>query len=198
MTGEEVRQILREHRVSLSWLSKELNVTPQCLNARLKASVFKKGYLQEISSVLKKDIFGLDVKDTMQPVFKIAVSDDMSKELSIDNYHASEFVSVPSFSGCVGIIYYGKDAAPKYDTGDIIFLLPCAKDIITGRNYFLVTHNARFIRTAYVEENEQLRLSAINTQKDDAGRRIYDDVVISNSSIIYAYPIAGAIIRNSV
>lgn len=191
MTGEEVRQTLREHRVSLSWLSKELNVTPQCLNARLNAENFKDAYLKEITSVLKKDIFGLNTKETKQPILNIAVLNDLSKELSESNYPVIEYVSIPAFAGCVGIPYYGKDALPKYDSGDVVFVQPTEEEITINSLCFVITSKFRFIRYAFPSEsNDTYIFKAINQN--------FEDVTLNKADIIHAYKVVGAISRITI
>ena len=73
MKGSEIRKILQQHRVNFAWLSEQLSVTPQCLNSRLNAENFKDAYLKEITTVLKKDIFGLNTKETKQPIARSCI-----------------------------------------------------------------------------------------------------------------------------
>lgn len=119
MEGKEVRKILQEHCINLAWLAEQLGISPQGLNSRLNAHLFKSSYLQEITNILQKDIFGIGTKPNMQPILNIRVRDNITKELSTTNFPVIEYVSIPAFAGCLGFIYYGKDAAPKYEAGDI-------------------------------------------------------------------------------
>lgn len=195
MTGAEVRKILQQHNITLAWLSTQLDITPQCLNARLKAQIFKPAYLQEITGVLKKDIFGMNAKTAMQPIIDLRVNDDAKKIFDTENINTTEYVSIPAFAGCVGIIYHGNDAAPKYEKGDVLFVSPQDDEIISGRKYLVFTKNERFVRIAHKEEDNNIRLIAINTATDDKGRKIHDDIVIKNIDVVFACKIAGSISR---
>lgn len=198
MKGSEIRQILQQHRVNFAWLSEQLSVTPQCLNSRLNAENFKDAYLKEITTVLKKDIFGLNTKETKQPILNIAVLNDLSKELSENNYPVIEYVSIPAFAGCVGIPYYGKDALPKYDSGDVIFVQPTEEEITAGSLYFIITSKFRFIRYAFpTGDADKYSLVPINTFTDHKERKIYRDLTIKKAEIIRAYKVVGAITRFS-
>ena len=63
LSGKEVRYILLQNKVNLSWLSQQLGITPQTMQSRLSAREFKKGYLLEITNILERDIFGLEDAD---------------------------------------------------------------------------------------------------------------------------------------
>lgn len=191
MKGSEIRKILQQHRVNFAWLAEQLSITPQCLNSRLNAENFKDAYLKEITTVLKKDIFGLNTKETKQPILNIAVLNDLSKELSESNYPVIEYVSIPAFAGCVGIPYYGKDALPKYDSGDVIFVQPTEEEITVNSLYFVITSKFRFIRCAYPSENNDTYIfKAINQN--------FEDVTLNKVDIIHAYKVVGAISRITI
>ncbi len=188
MKGNEARKILQQHRVNFAWLAEQLSITPQCLNSRLNAENFKDAYLKEITTVLQKDIFGISTKETKQPILNIAVLNDLSKELNESNYPVIEYVSIPAFAGCIGIPYYGKDALPKYDSGDVIFVQPTEDEITVGSLYFVTTSKFRFIRYACSSENN-------NTYIFKATNQNFEDVTLSKADIIHAYKVVGAISR---
>lgn len=199
MEGKEVRKILQEHCINLAWLAEQLGISPQGLNSRLNAHLFKSSYLQEITNILQKDIFGVGAKPDMQPILNIRVRDNITKELSTINFPVIEYVSIPAFAGCLGFIYYGKDAAPKYEAGDIIFILPETEAIAPGRKYLIITDNDRFVRFAYeAEKKGRVRLSAINPATDTEGARIYPDTEIKLSDILHAYKVVGSISREQI
>lgn len=45
LSGKEVRYILLQNRVNLSWLSKQLGISAQAMQECLKAQEFKQAYL---------------------------------------------------------------------------------------------------------------------------------------------------------
>lgn len=199
MTGNDVRKTLQEHRINLAWLADQLGISPQGLNSRLNAHLFKNSYLQEIVNILQKDIFGIGAKPDMQPVLNISVRDNITSELSTANFPVIEYVSVPAFSGCIGFIYYGKDAAPKYEAGDIVFILPESGNIANGRKYLIITNNDRFVRSVYAGgKKDHIRLSALNPSTDTEGARIYPDTEIKASDILHAYKVVGSISREQI
>ena len=48
ISGKEVRYLLKQNSVNLSWLSEQLGISAQAMQERLKAQEFKAGYLLEI------------------------------------------------------------------------------------------------------------------------------------------------------
>lgn len=183
MEGIEVRKILRESNINLAWLSRQLSISPQGLSSRLNAKMIKPGFLMEINDIIGKDIFGIS-KSERQPILNIATSSFAA--LDDDNIPILEYVSVPAFSGCVGLTVYGKDAVPKYEPGDIIFVKPTETPIIPGCLYFIVTQTEKIIRTLYPEK-EHVKLEAINPAIPVR--------TIPTKDIKHIYKIVGAISR---
>ena len=185
MEGNEVRKTLQANHINLAWLARQLGITPQALSSRLNAQIFKPGYLIEITQILGKDIFGIGIKSERQPVLN--VSANSTATLNADNYPVIEYVSVPHFSGCVGIYYFGRDAEPKYNVGDTIFLHQ-ADCITLGQIYFLFTKSERFIRAILPATNaDNYRLVPLN--------KSYPEQEIKKKDIQQAYKVFGAISR---
>lgn len=185
MTGNEVKKALQANQVNLAWLARRLDITPQALSSRLNAQIFKPGYLIEMTQILGKDVFGVGVKSERQPVLN--VSANSTATLNADNYPVIEYVSVPHFSGCVGIYYFGRDAEPKYNVGDTIFLHQ-ADCITLGQIYFLFTKSERFIRTILPATNgDNYRLVPLNQS--------YPEQEVKKKDIQQAYKVFGAISR---
>lgn len=195
MQGSEVRKILQTHHVNLAWLAQQLGLSPQGLNSRLNAQIFKPAYLQEITNVLQKNIFGFLTSDA-QPIVSLPVCEEQPKDINASNYPIAEYISVPSFVGCVGIVYYSKDALPKYDKGDIIFIKPETQGLQLGKKYLVVTKTEKTIRfVCSGGENGFLRLSAINTEFAKKDQRLYPDLLINENDILFLYRIVGSISR---
>lgn len=185
MEGNEVRKALQANHINLAWLSEQWGITPQALSSRLNAKTFKPGYLIEITQILGKDIFGVGVKSERQPVLN--VSANSTATLHADNYPVIEYVSVPHFSGCVGVIYFGRDAEPKYNVGDTVFLRQ-ADGITPGQTYFVFTKSERFIRAILPATNDDAyRLVPLNPS--------YPEQEIKKKDIQQAYKVFGAISR---
>ena len=47
ISGKEVRYLLKQNSINLSWLSEQLGISAQAMQERLKAQEFKSGYLLE-------------------------------------------------------------------------------------------------------------------------------------------------------
>ena len=195
MQGFEVRKILQAHHVNLAWLAQQLGLSPQGLNSRLNAQIFKPAYLQEITNVLQKDIFGFATSDA-QPIVTLPVCEEQPKDINALNYPIAEYISVPSFVGCVGIVYYSKDALPKYDKGDVIFIKPETQGLQLGKKYLVVTKTEKTIRfVCSGGENGLLRLVALNTEANKKGVSLYPDLEIAEKDILFLYKIVGSISR---
>lgn len=183
MEGNEVRKTLQANHINLAWLARQLDITPQALSSRLNAQIFKPSYLIEIAQILGKDIFG--IKSDQQPVLNISANSTAT--LNEDNYPVIEYVSVPYFSGCIGIYYFGRDAEPKYNVGDTIFLHQ-ADSITLGQTYFVCTKSERFIRAILPSTNEDnYRLVPLNQS--------YPEQEVKKKDIQQAYKVFGAISR---
>lgn len=195
MQGSEVRKTLQAHHINLAWLAQQLGLSPQGLNSRLNAQIFKPAYLQEITNVLQKNIFGFSTSDA-QPIVSLPVCEEQPRDINASNYPIAEYVSVPSFVGSVGIVYYSKDALPKYDKGDVIFIKPETQSLQLGEKYLVVTKTEKTIRfVCSGGENGLLRLVALNTETNKKGVSLYPDFEIAEKDVLFLYKIVGAISR---
>lgn len=59
MTGQELKQILRDEGVNLANLADKLGITPQGLNSRLNRKSIKVEHLEEINALLGKNILSI-------------------------------------------------------------------------------------------------------------------------------------------
>lgn len=121
ISGKEVRYLLKQNSVNLSWLSEQLGISAQALQERLKAQEFKPAYLLEIVNVLGKDIFGIHGDDgnglLKQPILDIRVCAGNGVGLEGNENKVDEYVSIPSMQGCIGLTVYGDSMTPKYCSG---------------------------------------------------------------------------------
>lgn len=185
MEGNEVRKALQANHINLARLSDQWGITPQALSSRLNAKTFKPGYLIEITRILGKDIFGVETKSEKQPILNISTRSSIS--LNTDNYPVIEYVSIPCFSGCVGICYFGHDAEPKYNAGDTVFIRE-SETITLGRIYFVITTSTRFIRVILPSDNDATyKLAPLNSS--------YPEQDIDKNDILQVYEVIGAISR---
>ena len=144
ISGKEVRYLLKQNSVNLSWLSEQLGISAQAMQERLKAQEFKSGYLLEISNVLGRDIFGMNDSDgnslLKQPILDIRVCAGNGVGLEGNENKVDEYVSIPSMQGCFGLTVYGDSMTPKYPAGSYILIRPIEawrEYIELGRSYVL-------------------------------------------------------------
>lgn len=206
LSGKEVRYLLKQNAVNLSWLSEQLGISAQALQERLKAQEFKPGYLLEISNVLGKDIFGLQDGDgnsiLKQPVLDIRVCAGNGAGLEGSENKVEEYVSIPSMQGCIGLTVYGDSMEPRYKAGDVVFVrpIPVIDDIDFGQTYLVITQSDRLLKNIYPSEtsDDYLRLSCINEEVNRFGNRLYPDRDIPKAYILYIYKVVGSLSRSQI
>lgn len=189
MEGNKVRRILSEHKINFTWLAGKLGISGQALNSRLNAQDFKDTYLIQISEIIGKDIFGLKSHTTSQPILNLDVRMKNEADFTEDNYPVLEYVSIYAFNGCTGVTVYGNEAAPKYNSGDVVFFLPSDKDIIAGCTYLIVTKTERLIRKCF-PDSRTIRLEPFSP--------VYPTRNIRKQDILHAYKIVGTISREQM
>ena len=190
MKGIEVRKILSDHKVNLTWLAEQLGIKPQALNSRLNAQVFKSSYLLEITQILKKDYFGTQGSDSI-PILDMRIGSDSGTSLEASSSRVVEYVNIPAFEGCLGIAIYGDSMAPDYLPGDVLFVRPINRleHIDYGQCFILITPNDRLLKRVTPSENESsLHLS-------DASSLSYD---LSFSDILFLYKVCGVLRRYQI
>lgn len=207
-SGKEVRYILQQNNVNKTWLAEQLGISPQTLNSRLNATVFRKPYLIEINGVLGKDLFGINEeviipKAGQQPILDIRVSAGYGIGLEEGNERkVNEYVSIPGLSGCFGLTVYGESMSPKYRPGDVVFVRPILdrQDIDYGRPYVIVTTSDRLMKCIYqsTHDNDCLRLTSINEEVNRQGDRLYPDREIRKENILFLYKVVGTLQREQL
>ena len=206
ISGKEVRYLLKQNSVNLSWLSEQLGISAQAMQERLKAQEFKTGYLLEISNVLGRDIFGMNDSDgnslLKQPILDMRVCAGNGIGLEGDENKVDEYVSIPSMQGCIGLTVYGDSMTPKYCAGDVVFVrpIPVVDDIDYGSTYLIITQSDRLLKTIYPSKHSHdcLRLSCFNEEVNRFNERIYPDREIKKENIIFIYKVVGSLNRTQI
>ena len=106
----------------------------------------------EITQVLGKDIFGLQEKEQpTQPIIDLVVNSGATEVIDGLPGNIVEYVSIPSFAGCIGIVYHAKNGHSKYSSGDTLFVKRASlnADIEFGHTYLIVTGTDRYLKTVY-------------------------------------------------
>ena len=205
-SGKEVRYLLKQNTVNLSWLSEQLGISAQALQERLKAQEFKPAYLLEIVNVLGKDIFGIHGDDCnsllKQPILDIRVCAGNGIGLEGNENKVDEYVSIPSMQGCIGLTVYGDSMTPRYCAGDVVFVrpIPVVDDIDFGATYLVITQADRLLKNIYPSATSEdcLRLTCINEDVNRFGDRLYPDRDIKKENILYLYKVVGSLSRSQI
>ena len=206
LSGKEVRYLLKQNTVNLSWLSEQLGISAQALQERLKAQEFKPAYLLEIVNVLGKDIFGIHGDDgnalLKQPILDIRVCAGNGIGLEGNENKVDEYVSIPSMQGCIGLTVYGDSMTPRYCAGDVVFVrpIPVVDDIDFGATYLVITQADRLLKNIYpsATSEDSLRLTCINEDVNRFGDRLYPDRDIKKENILYLYKVVGSLSRSQI
>ena len=206
LSGKEVRYLLKQNTVNLSWLSEQLGISAQALQERLKAQEFKQAYLLEIVNVLGKDIFGIHGDDgnslLKQPILDIRVCAGNGIGLEGNENKVDEYVSIPSMQGCIGLTVYGDSMTPRYCAGDVVFVrpIPVVDDIDFGATYLVITQADRLLKNIYPSATSEdcLRLTCINEDVNRFGDRLYPDRDIKKENILYLYKVVGSLSRSQI
>ena len=204
MEGNEVRKILLQNDVNLTWLAEQLGISPQGLNSRLNAKEFKHSYLIELTHILGQDYFGVlsDFKDTRQKILDIRVCAGNGIGLEGDENKVIEYVSIPALSGCVGLTVYGESMYPLYKPGDTIFvkLITDRIDIDFGHTYLVITRSDRLLKMLYQSDkgDDYIRLCSYNADTKPDGERLYPDRDIHVENIIWIYKVVGSLQREQM
>lgn len=206
ISGKEVRYLLKQNSVNLSWLSEQLGISAQALQERLKAQEFKPAYLLEIVNLLGKDIFGIHGDDgnglLKQPILDIRVCAGNGVGLEGNENKVDEYVSIPSMQGCIGLTVYGDSMTPKYCAGDVVFVrpIPVVDDIDYGSTYLVITQADRLLKNIYPSDvnDDCLRLTCINEDVNRFGDRLYPDRDIKKEHILYLYKVVGSLSRSQI
>ena len=130
------------------------------------------------------------------PFYELDVTAHIVK--SFDDFlqiEPAQWLSVPSFAGCIAFPVYGDSMSPKISNGDIIFvkLLKSLEVILWGEMYLVVTDdNAGALRTVKklykATDDHYLTLRSINP--DYAG-----DTLIKKESVLTIAHVRGCIKR---
>ena len=206
LSGKEVRYLLKQNTVNLSWLSEQLGISAQALQDRLKVQEFKPAYLLEIVNVLGKDIFGIHGDDgnslLKQPILDIRVCAGNGIGLEGNENKVDEYVSIPSMQGCIGLTVYGDSMTPRYCAGDVVFVrpIPVVDDIDFGATYLVITQADRLLKNIYPSATSEdcLRLTCINEDVNRFGDRLYPDRDIKKENILFLYKVVGSLSRTQI
>lgn len=203
VTGKEARYILRQHRISMADLAEKLGISPQSLNSRLNADEFSRSRMLEINTALGEQIFDTELPASERvPVLDIRVSAGFGNGQEGDESKVTEYVTIPSLNGCVGLTIYGDSMYPNYSAGDVIFVrqIPDYNVIDYGRTYLIITRSDRLLKNIMPSKHDdtQIRLNSFNEDTNRQGERLYPDFEISKADILQLYKVVGSLRREQI
>lgn len=197
MTGQELKQILRDAGVNLAQLAEKLNITPQGLNSRFLVKSVKLEYLEEINHALGRNIITLGHTPNPDgegiPIYDIRVCAGNGIGLE-ETEHIIARMNIPSLRGCYGLQVYGDSMRGKYDSGDIIFVQPTDRqNFAWGRPHVIITQDDILLKLIYKSStNGNVRLVSYNTELLPTGDRAYPDREVFINDIKHTYIVRGS------
>lgn len=141
-------------------------------------------------------------REHMQPILDIRVCAGNGIGLEGDENKIMEWVSIPAFKGCKGIMVFGDSMYDKYKSGDVIFVRPIEgrDDVDYGQCYVVITREDRYIKNLYesAKGDNYVTMVSYNMGLNPDGRRTFPDRDIAKSDILFLYKVAGKLRRNQL
>lgn len=141
-------------------------------------------------------------REHMQPILDIRVCAGNGIGLEGDENKIMEWVSIPAFKGCKGIMVFGDSMYDKYKSGDVIFVRPIEgrDDVDYGQCYVVITREDRYIKNLYESSkgDNYVTMVSYNMGLNPDGRRTFPDRDIAKSDILFLYKVAGTLRRNQL
>lgn len=154
-----------------------------------------------IISGRSKDV-DINIYSDRQPILDIRVCAGNGIGLEGDENKITEWVSIPAFKGCRGIMFFGDSMYDKYKSGDIIFVrrIESRDDIDYGQCYVVITQEDRYIKNLYESSKGDgyITMVSYNMELNPDGRRKFPDRDIAKSEILFLYKVAGKLRRNQL
>lgn len=137
-----------------------------------------------------------------QPILDIRVSAGHGVGLEGSENEVVEWVNIPKFDGCYGIMVYGDSMYDRFKSGDVVFVRPIAgrNDFDYGQCYVVITNEDRYIKNIYESSkgNEYITMTSYNIEINPDGRRKYPDKDIYIDEIKHLYKVAGKLRRDQL
>lgn len=164
-----------------------------------EGTMLKKIHIEGESIVPVNNIGDIDEK---QPILDIRVCAGNGIGLEGDENKITEWVSIPAFKGCRGIMVFGDSMYDKYKSGDIIFVrrIESRDDIDYGQCYVVITQEDRYIKNLYESSKGDgyITMVSYNMELNPDGRRKFPDRDIAKSEILFLYKVAGKLRRSQL
>ena len=137
-----------------------------------------------------------------QPIIDIRVCAGNGIGLEGDENKIMDWVSIPAFKGCTGIMVFGDSMYDKYQSRDVIFVRPIQgrDDVDYGQCYVIITREDRYIKNLYesAKGDKYVTMVSYNMELNPDGRRKFPDRDISKNEILFLYKVAGKLRRNQL
>lgn len=137
-----------------------------------------------------------------QPILDIRVSAGHGIGLEGNENEVVEWVNIPKFDGCYGIMVYGDSMYDRFKSGDVVFVRPIKgrNDFDFGQCYVVITNEDRYIKNIYESSkgSEYITMTSYNTELNPDGRRKYPDKDIYIDEIKHLYKVAGKLRRDQL
>lgn len=137
-----------------------------------------------------------------QPILDIRVSAGHGIGLEGNENEVVEWVNIPKFDGCYGIMVYGDSMYDRFKSGDVVFVRPIKgrNDFDFGQCYVVITNEDRYIKNIYESSkgSEYITMTSYNTELNPDGRRKYPDKDIYIDDIKHLYKVSGKLRRDQL
>ena len=148
------------------------------------------------------DTVDANIDKERQPIIDIRVCAGNGIGLEGDENKIMDWVSIPAFKGCKGIMVFGDSMYDKYQSGDVIFVRPIEgrNDVDYGQCYVVITREDRYIKNLYESSKGDgyVTMVSYNMELNPDGRRKFPDRDIAKSEILFLYKVAGKLRRNQL
>lgn len=175
-------------------------------NSKWNTSMFGDKYILSNKSDMLEDekpnTLSISLNSNRQPIFDIRVSAGHGVGLEGNENDAVEWVSIPKFDGCYGIMVYGDSMYDRFKSGDVVFVRPIKgrNDFDFGQCYVVITNEDRYIKNIYESPKGDgyITMTSYNIELNPDGRRKYPDKDIYVNDIKHLYKVAGKLRRDQL
>lgn len=144
----------------------------------------------------------LDDNENKQPILDIRVCAGNGIGLEGDENKIMDWVSIPAFKGCKGIMVFGDSMYDKYKSGDVIFVRPIQgrDDVDYGQCYVVITREDRYIKNLYesAKGDSYVTMVSYNMDLNPDGRRVFPDRDVAKNDVLFLYKVVGKLRRNQL
>lgn len=194
----DIADILQCGQPNISAIENEgKDLTPEQMD--LLISKYGKEYILGFYSESSQSLIS---NSTNQPILDIRVSAGHGVGLEGIENQVTEWVNIPKFEGCYGVMVYGDSMYDRFKSGDVVFVRPIRgrSDFDFGQCYVIITNEDRYLKNVYESPKgvDYITMTSFNIELNPDGRRKYPDRDIHIDEIKHLYKVAGKLRRDQL